>query len=66
MFIILFFRHRLEYFLDALNWIDLSSTILLVIVLPLRFTDKNEQWPVFAAGYLLWTLRIFEYAAVNR
>ncbi|XP_061176466.1 uncharacterized protein LOC133185337 [Saccostrea echinata] len=59
-------KHRLEYWQDAFNWIDLSSSILIIIILPLRFTQTSEQWFVFSAAYLLWTVRIFKYAAVFR
>lgn len=56
----------MEYWQDAFNWIDLSSSILIILILPLRFTHKSEQWFVFSAAYLLWTVRIFKYAAVFR
>ncbi|XP_056016069.1 uncharacterized protein LOC125675377 isoform X4 [Ostrea edulis] len=59
-------KHRLEYWQDAFNWIDLSSSILIILIPPLRFARKSEQWFVFSAAYLLWTLRIFKYAAVFR
>lgn len=59
-------RHRLEYFHDPFNWFDLSSSLLLLCVIPLRFTHNNAQWYVFAFGYLLWTIRIFKFAAVFR
>ncbi|XP_052817869.1 uncharacterized protein LOC128243904 [Mya arenaria] len=59
-------RHRLEYFHDVFNWFDFSASILLVVVVPLRFTDNIAQWHVLAIGYILWTLRIFKYAAVFR
>ncbi|GFO43033.1 transient receptor potential cation channel subfamily v member [Plakobranchus ocellatus] len=61
-----FRKHKLEYWRDPFNWIDLGSSSLLLTVCPLRFTDHQEQWSVFSIGYLLWTLRIFKYAAVFR
>jgi len=33
---------------------------------PLRMCDINAQWFVLAAGYFLWTMRVFKYAAVFR
>lgn len=60
------YRHRREYLQDAFNWIDMSSCILILSLLPLRFIHRDEQWFVFSAAYLLWTLRIFKYAAVFR
>ncbi|XP_053377737.1 uncharacterized protein LOC123529780 isoform X4 [Mercenaria mercenaria] len=60
------FQHKLEYFHDPFNWFDMSSAILLICVVPLRFTHNNAQWHVFAFGYLFWTIRIFKFAAVFR
>ncbi|XP_071113463.1 transient receptor potential cation channel subfamily V member 1-like [Haliotis cracherodii] len=61
-----FRKHRLDYWKDKFNWIDLSSSCLLLLVPLLRFTHRQEQWHVFSVGYLLWTLRLFKYAAVFR
>ncbi|GFR81498.1 vanilloid receptor [Elysia marginata] len=61
-----FRKHKLEYWRDPFNWVDLASSGLLLAVCPLRFCHRQEQWPVFSIGYLLWTLRIFKYAAVFR
>lgn len=60
------YRHRLEYLHEAFNWIDMSSCLIILSLLPLRFIHRDEQWFVFSAAYLLWTLRIFKYAAVFR
>ncbi|XP_076459745.1 transient receptor potential cation channel subfamily V member 6-like isoform X2 [Babylonia areolata] len=59
-------KHRLDYFTDQFNWIDLSSSSLLLSVVVLRWAHGTQQWPVFSVGFLLWTLRIFKYAAVFR
>ncbi|XP_071114482.1 transient receptor potential cation channel subfamily V member 1-like [Haliotis cracherodii] len=59
-------RHRLDYWRDMFNWLDLTSSCLLLSVIPLRFTHTQEQWQVFSVGYLLWTLKIFKFAAVFR
>lgn len=61
-----FRKHKLEYWRDPFNWIDVGSSGLLLTVCPLRFCHRQEQWPVFSIGYLLWSLRIFKYAAVFR
>ncbi|KAL8563025.1 hypothetical protein ACOMHN_065346 [Nucella lapillus] len=59
-------KHRLDYFMDQFNWVDLLSSLFLLSVVALRWTHHNEQWPMFSVGFLLWTLRIFKYAAVFR
>ncbi|XP_076455507.1 transient receptor potential cation channel subfamily V member 1-like [Babylonia areolata] len=59
-------KHRVDYFKDQFNWIDLLSSLFLLTVVALRWTHRNEQWPFFSVGFLLWTLRIFKYAAVFR
>ncbi|XP_063404047.1 uncharacterized protein LOC134687572 isoform X3 [Mytilus trossulus] len=60
------FQHKLEYWHDAFNWIDLFSSLLILSALPLRILEFNEQWPVLSVAYLLWVFRIFKYAAVFR
>ncbi|XP_064627939.1 uncharacterized protein LOC135487787 [Lineus longissimus] len=57
-------RNGLDYWLDRYNWQDLSSTILVLTVIPLRFYQVNAQWTVFSLGYLMWTMRIFKYAPI--
>ncbi|KAL8625269.1 hypothetical protein ACOMHN_030027 [Nucella lapillus] len=59
-------KHRVDYFTDQFNWIDLLSSSLLLSVVALRWTHSGQQWPVFSVGFFLWTLRIFKYAAVFR
>lgn len=59
-----FRKQRLEYLKDISNWVDLSSSILILILLPLRAYHRNEQWFVFSVAYLLWTIRIMKYASV--
>ncbi|CAG5123685.1 unnamed protein product, partial [Candidula unifasciata] len=59
-------KHKLDYVRDQFNWIDLGSSFLLLAVVPLRFTHRQEQWHVYSVGYLLWTLRVFKFAAVFR
>ncbi|WAR13037.1 TRPV4-like protein [Mya arenaria] len=59
-------RHRLEYFHDVFNCFDSSSSILILVTVPLRFSENVAQWHVLAFGYIIWTLRIFKFAAVFR
>lgn len=57
-------RHRLEYFKDMFNWLDIVSSVLLLIVVPLRFAGSLAQWYLFASGYMMTFLRIFKFAMV--
>ncbi|XP_064594623.1 uncharacterized protein LOC135461446 [Liolophura sinensis] len=61
-----FRRHRLQYWKDLFNWLDMSSTILILAVLPLRFTYQQAQWHVFSVGFMLWTFKIFKYSIIFR
>ena len=62
----IYFRNKLEYFSEAFNYIEFPSAVLLISVLPLRYKHYQEQWYMFAFGYVLWVLRIFKYAAIFR
>ena len=46
---------------DLFNFIDLTSALLLLAVIPLRLTGCNAQWVVFSLGYAIWTTRSFQY-----
>nr|XP_034331697.1 uncharacterized protein LOC117690957 [Crassostrea gigas] len=60
------YKLRLQYFKYASNWVDTTSCFLILLLPPLRYTHKNEQWFVFSAAYLFWTARMFQYATVFR
>ena len=60
------FRHKIQYWKDPFNLVDLISSMLFVTVVPLRFFNRNEQWACFSIAYLLWTIRMFKFAAVFR
>ncbi|CAH1794985.1 unnamed protein product [Owenia fusiformis] len=59
-------KMRRDYWKDMFNYFDLLSISLLLTVIPLRILDVNEQWYIYSLGYVIWTVRIFKYAAVFR
>lgn len=59
-------KERLEYFKNSSNWVDITSCFLILLLPPLRFTHRNEQWFVFSAAYLLWTARMLKFATFFR
>ena len=52
--------------MDWFNYLDVSSSILLILVIPLRFMNRPEQWGVYSMGYLLSIVRIFKFSAIFR
>jgi hypothetical protein len=60
------YQNRLDYFQDPFNWSDMSAVLLLLAVIPLRFTATRESWAVFGVGYFFWTMRTFKYSAITR
>jgi hypothetical protein len=60
------YRSRSDYLKDPFNWLDMSAILLLLVVIPLRFTATLQSWPVFGVGYCLWTMRTFKYSAITR
>ena len=60
------FSHKKYYVKDFNNFVDLGCSVLILCVIPLRFTNHNEQWHVFAFGYILWAFRIFKIAKLNK
>ncbi|XP_021356112.1 uncharacterized protein LOC110452108 isoform X4 [Mizuhopecten yessoensis] len=59
-------KHKLEYLTEKFNYLELFSALFLLILVPLRFTNNDNQWQIYSVVFLLWTLRIFKYAAVFR
>ncbi|XP_033760515.1 transient receptor potential cation channel subfamily V member 2-like isoform X1 [Pecten maximus] len=59
-------KHKLEYFKEKFNYLELASSLFLLILIPLRFTNNSNQWQIHSVVFLLWTLRIFKYASVFR
>ncbi|XP_053381356.1 uncharacterized protein LOC123563805 [Mercenaria mercenaria] len=57
-------RHRLTYCKQLLNWLELISAVLLLLVLPVRYINIRAHWYIFAVGYFLWVIKIFKYAVV--
>ncbi|XP_060082588.1 uncharacterized protein LOC132561895 [Ylistrum balloti] len=59
-------KHKLEYFTEKFNYLELASALFLLILVPLRFTNNDNQWQIGSVVFMLWTLRIFKYASVFR
>ncbi|XP_053392217.1 uncharacterized protein LOC128554904 [Mercenaria mercenaria] len=57
-------RHGLTYCKQLLNWLELISAVLLLLVLPVRYINIRAHWYIFAVGYFLWVIKIFKYAVV--
>ena len=60
----LFSRRGWRYFTDHFSLNDLAAVIVLLLVIPLRFTHNKAQWLVFALGYSLWYIRLFHYVII--
>ncbi|XP_053389958.1 uncharacterized protein LOC128552908, partial [Mercenaria mercenaria] len=60
-------RHGFKiYFKERLNWLDLASALLLVIVIPVRYINIEAHWYIFALAYLLWVIKVFKYVVLFR
>jgi hypothetical protein len=59
-------KHKLNYFSDYYNYLDISSVTFLFAILPLRLAESDVQWTIASFGYLATSLRIFKYASASR
>ena len=55
-----------SYLKEIYNYVQLSSIVLILIVIPLRFLDLRSQWVLLALGYMLTTIRIFKFISASR
>ena len=53
------------YFTDWTNRLDIIAIFLTLLIIPFRIADHDWQWVFVALAYILYTLRIFKYAAIN-
>ena len=49
-----------------MNLFDWLGLIFVLIIIPLRFADRKEQWIVASLGFLFNFLRIFKFSCVTR
>ena len=56
----------MKYLADPYNYVDVTSSLLIICVLPLRLSDCDAQWGVFAVGYIIWTIRSIKFLTVFR
>ena len=56
----------MSYLKEIYNYVQLSSIVLILIVIPLRFLDLRSQWVLLALGYMLTTIRIFKFISASR
>ena len=55
---------------DPFNILDVSSSLLLLAVLPARFAPRKDgtvnsaQWGLYSAAYALATVRILKFAPI--
>lgn len=60
------FRHKLHYFSDYFNFLDIGAVLFPLLIIPFRATNLSVQWVFASLGYLCQALRGFKYAAVFR
>ena len=62
----LYRRYWRDYMYDHYNFLDLSTVISLLAVVPLRFTQHPAQWAVYSVAYFMASFKIFKHAAIFR
>lgn len=65
-FFVAYSREKLQYFKNIYNFFDWFGLVSILLVIPLRFAQKDEQWVLAALGYFFNFLRLFKYACVSR
>eukprot|EP00117_Sycon_ciliatum_P006748 scpid21439/ scgid3916/ Transient receptor potential cation channel subfamily A member 1; Ankyrin-like with transmembrane domains protein 1; Transformation-sensitive protein p120 len=60
------YKHRGDYFEDLYNYVDVTSFSLILVVIPLRFTDSSSQWTVASFAYVATCIRFFKYTCAFR
>ena len=60
------FRHRLDYLKEAKNYFDIISVVLVFLIIPFRIINHDVQWFFASLAFLVYCLKSFEYAVVNR
>ena len=61
-----FNRERHSYFREWMNLFDWLGLVLILCIIPLRYTDNKAQWKVASLAFLFNFLRIFKFSCVTR
>ncbi|XP_065194113.1 uncharacterized protein LOC135825304 [Sycon ciliatum] len=59
-------REKLAYLTDGYNYLQVTSMLLLVAIIPLRWTNQDAQWHVACFAYIFLCLRILMLISVTR
>ena len=59
-------RHKLHYFTDYFNYLDIGTIVFPLLIIPFRATNLPVQWVFASLGYLCQSLRGFKFGAVFR
>ena len=43
------------------NYLNILTTIFVVVLIPLRITDSDIQWVFASLAYVSYSLRVFKY-----
>nr|XP_058964816.1 uncharacterized protein LOC131791490 [Pocillopora verrucosa] len=57
---------RLSYFTEWMNLFDWFGLVLILCIIPLRYTDNKVQWLVASLSFLFNFLRIFKFSCITR
>lgn len=59
-------KERHSYFREWMNLFDWLGLVLILCIIPLRYTDNKAQWKVASLAFLFNFLRIFKFSCVSR
>ncbi|XP_060557871.1 uncharacterized protein LOC132718240 [Ruditapes philippinarum] len=57
-------RLKKEYLVDKMNIVEITSPVMLILLLPVRYIHEQTHWYIYAVTYLVWFLQIIKYAPV--
>ena len=52
-----------QFYYNLFDWLGL---ILILIVIPLRFSEDDAQWVLASLGFFFNVLRLFKYSCLTR
>ncbi|XP_065179061.1 uncharacterized protein LOC135809605 [Sycon ciliatum] len=56
----------LDYWSDKYNYVQLTTVSLFIVLVPLRFTNVDEQWYIAAVTYIVVCLRTLQVISVTK